>query len=107
MQNIGWATWRWWRNGSNVSYTESWNFPPGDIVVQTTLSRVVGDGPVTVGIIGFRRRLPSGADQYEHISDFYWDWGNTVWDPQLSGVVVGMNLGGNVAITALINLFYW
>lgn len=96
-------------SGPNASFTETWNFAPDRIMAETSLSRVYAADirhAISFGIVGYRRRLPSGADEYVHISDNYRYWANAVFDNRLSSVTWGWNLEGAVAIRGLINLFY-
>ena len=90
--------------GPTMINTETYYLSPANMVVQTSISRSYG-AVVTLGVVGYRRRLPSGADEYVHISNDHRLWACSVHDRRLSSVTIGWALGGNASLNGLVNFY--
>jgi hypothetical protein len=53
----------WFSGYGDANHTRAVNFPPTQVMVQAYLRGAAGGGLNIAGIKGFRRRLPSGADE--------------------------------------------
>ena len=56
------SDWIWWRGWPDTIFTYEVNMPPADVSAETW---VYGRDGYT-GIVSYRRRLPSGADEVVH-----------------------------------------
>lgn len=96
--------WHWW-SGYNSSQTLEINIPPALVGAQVALRGVIGDGLHFAGIKGFRRRLPSGADQPVDFGQ--WPaWPAAIFD-RISSVTFGLALGKRQSADGAARIDFW
>jgi hypothetical protein len=82
------------------------DFPPAEVVAQAVLNFTLGGGTQKVGIVKFRFRTPSGADQEVNFGE----WPN--WPPfahhaRMTSVTFGVATGSNQQLDGIGQAFFW
>jgi hypothetical protein len=97
-----------WADNNLGNPTAEVNFGPQMTVAQISLGQADGGGLLNSGIRGFSTRpTPNGPDiPVDFGTDFY-NWPNTVFDPNLSSVTFALALGQDQEATGVCNLFFW
>lgn len=90
------------------SITKEVNFGAQPTVGQIMLGQADGGGLIYSGIRGFRTRPdPGGPENVTDFGDNFYNWPNTVFDPNLSSVTFALALGANQEANGVCNMFFW
>jgi len=104
MALIGAGTKVLWSSGSNIS-SITVNFPQANVMAQTALNYVDGDGAHKIGIVSFKFKK-NGQTITQDFGEWY-NWPNTVFSETMISVTFGVATGGGQYIEGFANMFWW
>jgi hypothetical protein len=107
MECRAWS-YHWFASSGSHFDTMEINFPPGQNLAEVSLHGVVGGGMLHAGIIHYRRRLESGADEDVHLGRAgEFEVGPPVIYDFISSVTFAIRTGGYEIGWVLARIYNW
>lgn len=89
----------------NGYHTRTVNMPPSRVMVQASLRGTTGGGTQFAGLKGFRRRLPSGADEDVNLGEWP-SWPSSAFD-NMSSVTLALACGADQSAWGTFRIEHW